>query len=416
MPPSCAKLFRAIGIDDAIDRAPFVRSTGNTVWWGGGAARIEPFADAGRGWQLEVVDLAALIRRRASAAGAVIQDSGSPNSPDLILDCGGRFSPTARAHDVRRPLRDHRTIALVGEWHHDTPWPVPDDTHTIIESYADGWMWSVPLGSGVRHVAAMVDPHHSDLERGRAATEVYLAEVGKTTEFRRLTAAARLVGGPWGWDASEYDATHYAADNWMLVGDAGSFVDPLSSAGVKKALASGWLAAIVAHTCLKSPSMKPHALAFFNAREREIAAHLHRESARFLADAAAGHPRPFWEERQLEEATDAVDEAGIREAFDRLKRARAVRLRIGPTIAIEARPIIRGNELVLEPHIVGPGDRAPVRYVSGVDVVALLELAPLAGQVPDLHAAYENRLGRTPLPGFLHALATALARGWLVSQ
>ena len=41
-----------------------------------------------------------------------------------------------------------------------------------------------------------------------------------------------------------YDATRFVDGDVLLVGDAGSFLDPLSSAGVKKALASGWLAAV----------------------------------------------------------------------------------------------------------------------------------------------------------------------------
>ena len=59
-----------------------------------------------------------------------------------------------------------RTVALVGEWRRDCAWPVPDATHTLIESYDDGWMWSVPRRAGVRHIAAMVDPHRSALARG----------------------------------------------------------------------------------------------------------------------------------------------------------------------------------------------------------------------------------------------------------
>ena len=39
-----------------------------------------------------------------------------------------------------------------------------------------------------------------------------------------------------------------ASDLHLLAGDAGSFIDPLSSAGVKKALASAWLAAVAVST------------------------------------------------------------------------------------------------------------------------------------------------------------------------
>ncbi|MGH9219211.1 MAG: FAD-dependent monooxygenase, partial [Vicinamibacterales bacterium] len=50
IPPSCAKLFDAIGVTTAIARAGFIRATGNTVWWGQQDARVERFADGGLGW------------------------------------------------------------------------------------------------------------------------------------------------------------------------------------------------------------------------------------------------------------------------------------------------------------------------------------------------------------------------------
>ena len=54
-----------------------------------------------------------------------------------------------------------------------------------------------------------------------------------------------------------------------------------------------------------------------------------------------------------------------------------------------------------------------VRFVNGVDVVTLAELAPAVRQVPDLYDAYTRQAGPVDLPSFLTTLATAVARGWL---
>ncbi len=91
-----------------------------------------------------------------------------------------------------------RTVALVGEWRREGDWPVPDDTHTLIESYDDGWMWSVPAAGGVRHIAAMVDPQRSELARGGSSKDVYLAEIAKTRVFSRLISGAFLDRRPAG--------------------------------------------------------------------------------------------------------------------------------------------------------------------------------------------------------------------------
>jgi len=309
-----------------------------------------------------------------------------------------------------------RTVALVGEWRRGRGWQVPDDTHTLIESYEDGWMWSVPIAEGVRHIAAMVDPKRSDLARGGSSSDVYLAEIGKTRIFSRLTAEARLVDAPRGFDASQYRASAYAGERWLLVGDAGSFIDPLSSAGVKKALASGWLAAIAVHTALTTPSMRAPAFEFFSAREHEIEQHLSRESRRFLASASTGHHHAFWDERSVEIESEAAESNEIQQAFDGLKARGSWQPRLGPSVSIQPRACIRGHEIVLEPHLVSVTYPNGVRYVRGVDMVAMVELAPATRQVPDLYESYVRKAGSAPLHDFLFAVATAVARGWLVAE
>ena len=421
LPPSCAKLFDALSVSDAIDRAAFSRSNGNTVWWGGTGPRIEPFADGARGWLVDVGAFSELLLNLAIDAGVkverrVIEPDTDQTATGFVLDCSGRSGLIARRTGLRVFDDGPKTIALGGTWHRDGGWPVPDDTHTLVESYEGGWMWSVPIAPGVRHVAAMVDPQRSDLARGQSPADVYRAEIAKTREFRGLLDGSLLVDGPRGFDASPYRATAYAGERWLLVGDAGSFIDPLSSAGVKKALASGWLAAIAVHTALETPSMRAPAFEFFSAREHEIERHLSRDSRRFLAGAAAGHHHAFWDERADDGDTETAESAEIRKAFDRLKSGDAWRFRAGPAIQIQPRPCIRGHEIVLEPHLVSAAYPQGVRYVNSVDLVTIVELGPSSGRVPDLYDSYVHRAGPAPLPDFLFALATAVARGWLVSE
>lgn len=417
LPPSCGKLFDAIGVGDAIERVEFPRSTGNTVWWGRGDPRVELFASGARGWQVDVDALANVILSEAIAAGVVVEQSAVREPPGgFVLDCTGRSGVIARANRLRQFPEGPRTIALVGVWWRDGGWPVPDDSHTLIESYGDGWMWSVPSGSGLRHIAAMVDPQRSELTRSGSSADAYRDTIAKTQVFRAITADASMIEGPRGFDATPYRARAYAGDQWLLVGDAGSFVDPLSSAGVKKALASAWLAAVAVNTALQKPSMRAAAFEFFSAREDEIEQHLSRASRGFLAGAAAAHARPFWDERSDEQAEEEEDTSRIRQALQQLKAREFWQPRINPSISVQPRPSVRGNEIVLEPHIVSAEHPRGIRYVRGVDVVTMIELAPSILHVPDLYESYLRKAGAVPLPDFLYAVAKAVARGWLVSE
>jgi hypothetical protein len=268
----------------------------------------------------------------------------------------------------------------------------------------------------------MVDPQTSALVRGDGARATYLAELAKTSRFRDLLVPAALEGGPLGWDASMYHATDYAGDDWLVAGDAASFVDPLSSAGVKKALASGWLAAIAAHTSLTRPEMGAAARRFFADRESEMYANFLSLTKRYLREAAVDQAQPFWAERaEVQEVDDRRAEEGrertaVLAAYERLKAAPVLRATRGGEVRLESRPAISGTEIVMEPRLVTDADPRGVRFLHDVDVVTLVELAPRCGQVPELYEALVARVGPTDLPAFLTALATAVARKWLLLE
>jgi flavin-dependent dehydrogenase len=422
IPPSCGKLFDLLGIRDVIDAAGFARTTGNSVWWGSGDLRVEQFAGGERGWQVTAHALESILQDAARAAHARIRcdrvtlDS-IPTDPAFILDCTGRTGVIARSRGWRQHESDRRTVALVAAWRPAAPWAIPDPTHTVLESYADGWAWSVPSPDGHRFVTVMVDPRTSDLARGEPARTVYLTEIAKTVRFAQLLEHASMSGGPWGWDCSMYGSTRYADDTTLIVGDAGSFIDPLSSIGVKKALASGWLAAVAAHTALVRPEMRATAFDFFAAREAEVYASFRSLTMRFLASAAVAHTNPFWTDRAGAVDHDVVaDDAALGAAFTEIRSAASIALHRAPALRIEQRPAVSGSEIVLQPRIVTASQPAGVRYVSDVDLLALIELAPSHRQVPDLFEAYNRRHAPVTLPDFLTALATAVARGFLVNR
>lgn len=421
--PSCGKFFDLMGIRPAIDAQAFVRSTGHTVWWGNDA-RVEPFPDGALGWQASAGRLGEVLVEEAERAGAQVLRRALTLAEALAwpatfrLDCSGRPGVIARAVGHRRYEPAHRTVALIGVWSGTAAAGI-DVTHTLLESYADGWAWSIPTETGERALAVMVDPRSTALIRGEGSRATYLSEVGKTRQLAVLVGKAELVGGPWGWDASMYSASEFTGDDWLLVGDAGSFVDPLSSAGVKKAMASAWLASVTVNTALGDPALATPALDLFARREAATYQQFLAMTRQYLAAGAGpdagGHP--FWAERGDESAAPGgVSRAEVESAFERLKDAAPLRLRRGPGVRVEARPALGERMMTLERHLVTADHPDGVRFVLDVDLVALVELAPEARDVPALHADYGVRAGEVAWPSFLTALATAIARRWLILE
>lgn len=360
-----------------------------------------------------------LLRKAAIDAGArvVVQRmtavEADAMSAAYTLDCTGRAGVMARARDLRSMKSNMATVALVGLWRVANS-AIADPSHTWIESYGSGWAWSVPASQDHRYFSVMVDPRTSELAQDQGAMHVYIEELQKTQVFAGLTETSTLVDGPAGWDASMYCAREYSVDNVLLVGDAGSFIDPLASIGVKKALASGWLAAIAAHTALVRPSMREVAFDFFAAREREVFTSFEQLTVEQFADAAASHGHPFWINRtDGASALPRMDERQVQEAFARMKAAGYLRWRRSPALRIEERPAVSGAEIVLERRVVSDDDPAGVRFLYDVDVLALIELAPTATQVPHLFEIYNRSHAPVSLQDFLTALSTLVARQWL---
>lgn len=428
IPPSGAKLFDALRVSTAIDRAGFVRSSGNTVWWGRDQARIESFGPGRAGWQVDAEQLQRVLLAEAAAAGAhVVRETVRPGMADrevparYYLDCTGRRGLLARPLKVRQYEQTLRSVALVGVWERRDDWPLPDESHTLIESYEDGWAWSVPSGHGRRQVAVMVDPRTSDLDAGAGGARAYLTEIHKTHRLGALLRQAALVDRPRGWDASMYSASRYVSNNLLLVGDAGSFVDPLSSAGVRKALVSAWVAAIAVHTCLLRPERCGLALSYFDARERSMYQALRRLTSEHLTAASAGHAEAFWQDRShaldvVEPTTtiaSADDVPHVRAVYEQVRSAPSLMLRLSTRVQIVMSGALEGGEIVPKPSLIVPTAQHPLSFIGEVDAVTLCKVACETSDVGVMFDRYCRRAGPVGLPQFLLGLSTALARGWL---
>ena len=325
VPPSTRKLFSLLGVARAVDDAGFFPACGNLVRWGDDPLRRADFAPGAVGYHVVrdafdtlLLDLAeeagAEVRRDARVRRVVRAGAGSGREEErpqrveyedgrgggtlssrFVLDCSGRSGviagPELRVHD-----QSNATVALAGIWRSNADAP-PAEPYTLVESYRDGWAWSMPVSDTRRYLTMMIDPRRTELLRGQGRGRLYLAELEKTREARRLVADARLESDISGHTASQYTASRFASNGFLLVGDAASFVDPLASVGVKKAIASAWLAAVVVHTCISTPDMHDVALEFFNSHERDTwdAHRLH--TSQYYREAAAAHGHGFWSAR-----------------------------------------------------------------------------------------------------------------------
>ncbi|HEV3057581.1 MAG TPA: hypothetical protein VGY48_04995, partial [Vicinamibacterales bacterium] len=259
-------------------------------------------------------------------------------------------------------------------------------------------------------------PCPPDVQRASALSDAYRAELARTAQLERHLAAGALER-VWACDASTYTASDYAGERFLLVGDAGSFIDPLSSFGVKKAMASAWIAAIVVNTCLAHDERRRDALAFFSSWERDVNARYAVRSREFARAAAARHPSPFWTRRaHAEVAEPAQDDAAAQDAatvaaLHQIQQSDELNFMLDERVAHEHTAVIRGREIVMEEAL-----PAGLRFHQNVDLIVLARLAGRYRHVPDLVEAYCRTSRPVPLPNVLGGLSLLVAKGFLIKK
>jgi len=439
LPWSTRKLLRHLGQLDSVDAAGFYPNSGNISRWAGEHAIA---ATEGPGFHVSRTDFDRVLRRHAQSKGAAVVEGSvgrvdigrltrvesdragraTTYECDFVLDCSGRAGVIAR-RGLRRADAGYRTLAIAAEW--ECPeWPADERTHTFVDSYENGWAWSVPLSATRRQCTVMVDAGLTTVTRAGLET-LYRAELQKAVSIEHRLKGSRQIMAPWGCDASLYTCDRATDSRALLVGDAASFIEPLSSAGVRKALASAWRAAIVVNTVLSKPEMLDVALAFHDRRERWLYEQCVRASAVYFARARKAYDHPFWSTRAsyVPDRVDRPSEAPTDDeiALDRdvqriaseLREALALRFTTSPRLVVSSAPLVEGNQIVVREGLALDGFDEPLRFACGVD---LLELARIAPRSPDMSAVIQEyfvRIGPVDPRSLVQALAFLIRHGAL---
>ncbi len=475
LPPSTRKVLAVTGLLGVVEAGGFHPNGGNTALWGG-EGRRDDFAGGATGFHVLRSRFDGLLREAAAEAGAeivrgvarmpergaegegwrveVMLDGGerAEVEPGWVLDCTGRAGVLARRYRILET--EAPTLAVVRRYRSEDGWDNVDASHALVESFERGWAWSVPTSGRGRHVAVMLDPQlHAVMEGAADLSAAFEAEIANTTLMHSITDSAVPVGDAWAVTASMYTSSEFALGRALLVGDAASFADPMSSFGVKKALASAWLAAVTVNTAIRTPELAGAAAGFYGDRERAMYAALRDGLAVEVAGAEAGPTgaaavgagttraevrgapeEAFWERRSRwladrpEPATEANspdgpdaealrDDPEVRAAFHAL-RLGSGRLRVGHRDTLD-RPLVIGNRIRIAPALVTPRFPGGVRFFRDIDLLRVVHLATGSRNPGALYEAYSDWAAREDLPpvdlaNFIGVVALLIADGVLV--
>jgi flavin-dependent dehydrogenase len=329
----------------------------------------------------------------------------------FFVDATGHAGVLAR-QDLRQRDPDFKTLAVTGYWR-DATAPAGDDFgNTLLEAYENGVVWSVPLHNGLRNVTVLVDWSQGRRIRELGLRDFYLSEMARLSYVSKFLGAASLPVAFRVSDATLYTARQFAGERFLLLGDAGLFIDPLSSEGVQTAMASALTGAVVINTILSRPAAAANALAFYRDAQNNAYSTHYRQSAEYYDQERRWPDSIFWRKRSglLASATSAGANGNSGGAA--LKPPSEVsHVRLAPDVRIERRPVLEWPYVEAREVLVTDSNARGLRFLHNVCVPALLREIKKKPAVTDIVAGYlKRREGKNSDSGMVRAALVRLYR------
>jgi flavin-dependent dehydrogenase len=164
-------------------------------------------------------------------------------SAKVIVDASGQSAMIAGKLGIKEYYPDLKKAAIWGYFDGAirAGGGNPEVTCILHTESKDAWFWYIPLADGTVSVG-LVGDNDFLLKRGGSPQKTFDAEIKNCPGLKRRLVDASLVGKFSVAKEFSYKTSEQAGDGWVLVGDAGGFIDPIYSSGVYLALKSGMMA------------------------------------------------------------------------------------------------------------------------------------------------------------------------------
>ena len=318
VPPSIQFLLARLGVFDAFERAGHWPSLGNCSAWGDDELGFNDFwaSIGGRGWHLNRAQFDASLLQAAAERGAVVQrgvrvmggeleangqwrlalrdrnDNVSQVTAAFVVDASGPRSVFARGQGVRTVRMDNLLgLAAVFPL---TGTEAKKTAYTLIEAAELGWWYAARL-PGQRLIVTLMCDRDLVHQYRLSQLEQWTATLRKTRHVQFLTDGTRIPSKLLIQPAFSQYLERASGDRWLAVGDAACKLDPLSSAGIYKALRSGIQAA---ETIQQFRQGQHNALRSYAAKNQYQFERYLEDRRQYYAQETRWSSSPFWQRRQ----------------------------------------------------------------------------------------------------------------------
>lgn len=158
--------------------------------------------------------------------------------PDLIVDSTGRARTIARLLDLPTKEGDRKDVAIFA---HLSNAEKIEPYNIHLHRLQHGWTWRIPL-PGRTSVGVVINPKHLG-QYGSTREEQYDNMLKTDETLLKFTSHAKRETGVVQYNNYQLISQQMYGSNWLLIGDAAGFLDPIFSSGLFLAIKSSFSAA-----------------------------------------------------------------------------------------------------------------------------------------------------------------------------
>ena len=202
-------------------------------------------------------------------AGVVIHarhDDGSEETVHarFVLDASGRDTFLGNRFKAKQRNKQHNSTAIYGHFSGAERNCGKTEGNITIFWFDHGWFWFIPLADGTTSVGAVSWPYYLKTRNKKPLAQFLQETIALCPPLQARLQYAQLVSGVEATGNFSYvcDRTH--GSNYLLLGDAYTFIDPVFSSGVMLAMHSAFVGADTVDTCLRQPQQAATALKKFD--------------------------------------------------------------------------------------------------------------------------------------------------------
>ncbi len=184
-------------------------------------------------------------------------------SANYLIDASGRDTFLGNRLQAKQRNKRHNSAALYAHFAGAHRECGKREGNVTIYWFEHGWFWAIPLADGATSIGAVVWPYYMKSRR-TSVREFFLATVALCPPLVDRLRSATLISEVEATGNYSYACDHSHGANYLLVGDAYAFVDPVFSSGVMLAMNSAVAAADAIHTCVTQPARSRAALKEFD--------------------------------------------------------------------------------------------------------------------------------------------------------